>query len=409
MKTLTLLTPHLLNNLEPRTKEYCLYDAQCEGLALRIQPANPSRSKSANRKHGASFNEQGRGGEQSTGSQTWVMWERTNGKTRRITLGKHPHISPDEARQLFRLHKAGIVELEPPKAQTILFSKLAALFVTEKVDRTYKPSARGPFKDYLRSQLLPAFGPKQIAQIKSADIANWFFAYSRERPGGANQCIGHFTTIFNWGIQNGHIPYELPNPAAPIKRNRRLPRGRMLNSEQLKSLWDRLEHPPLQCGHAVDPLKLILLTGCRSGEILGLTWREVKPTRLELIDAKQGPRDIPLNKPAQHLLKNLKHGSISKFVFPSDKSTVGHITCIDQSWQTIKRHAKLPTDFRIHDLRHTYASHAILSGETLTMTGQLLGHKSHQSTQRYAHLDGSTLAKASEKVSSEISKMMGRT
>ena len=51
--------------IKPKAKEFSLYDAQCEGLALRVQPS---------------------------GVRSWVCWERTNGKTRRITLGRYPEI-----------------------------------------------------------------------------------------------------------------------------------------------------------------------------------------------------------------------------------------------------------------------------------------------------------------------------
>jgi len=378
MKKLTLLTPHLLENLEPQSKEFSLYDAQCDGLALRIQPS---------------------------GTRSWVTWERVDGKSRRITLGKHPELSPEQARTALIRRRTGLEPIPNPKVQTITFAELASLFVEHKLPK-YKLSARGPFKDYLRSQLVPAFGHLQVGNITPAKLADWFYNYSRERPGGANQAKGHFTTMFNWGQRHGHIPHHLPNPASPIGRNKRLPRGRMLNSQQLKAVWDILERPPIRCAHAVDPIKLILLTACRSGEILGLTWDEVKPTRLELKDAKSGPREVPLNSPAQKLLKTLRKENFSRFVFPSDKSKSGHLMCIDQSWKTIKTLAGLPSDFRIHDLRHTYASHAILAGETLTMTGKLLGHKSLHSTQRYAHLDGSVLSKAAEKVSKTIAQMM---
>lgn len=378
MKKLTLLTPHLLENLEPQSKEFSLYDAQCNGLALRIQPS---------------------------GTRSWVTWERVDGKSRRVTLGKHPELSAEQARTMLIRRRTGLDPIPNPRAQTITFAELASLFVEHKFPQ-YRPSARGPFRDYLRSQLVPAFGNLQVGNITPAKVADWFYNYSRERPGGANQAKGHFTTMFNWGQRHGHIPHNLPNPASPISRNKRLPRGRMLNSQQLKAVWDILEHPPIRCAHAVDPIKLILLTACRSGEILGLTWDEVKPARLELKNAKTGPREIPLNKPAQKLLRSLRKENFSRFVFPSAKSDSGHLMCIDQSWKTIKSLAGLGSDFRIHDLRHTYASHAILAGETLTMTGKLLGHKSLHSTQRYAHLDGSVLSKAAEKVSKEIAQMM---
>ncbi|EBA02741.1 site-specific recombinase, phage integrase family protein [Rhodobacterales bacterium HTCC2150] len=79
---------------------------------------------------------------------------------------------------------------------------------------------------------------------------------------------------------------------------------------------------------------------------------------------------------------------------------------ISGSWATLRKRADLPTDIRLHDLRHTYASHAILSGESLPTTGKLLGHASPRTTKRYAHLDGTTLAKAADKVALEIEQMM---
>jgi len=73
------------------------------------------------------------------------------------------------------------------------------------------------------------------------DVAAWFRQYSRDFPGGANQALGHFTTIWNWGRSNGHLPHDQPNPAAPLRCNRRAPRGRMLNSEDLRRLSQVLE------------------------------------------------------------------------------------------------------------------------------------------------------------------------
>ena len=79
---------------------------------------------------------------------------------------------------------------------------------------------------------------------------------------------------------------------------------------------------------------------------------------------------------------------------------------MDASWVTIKCAAGIPLDTRIHDLRHTYASHAILSGETLSMTGKLLGHTSLRSTKRYAHLDPGLLAKNADRIAKKVEKMM---
>jgi integrase len=378
MKTLTLLTPLLLSGLKPRDKEYTLYDAQCEGLALRIQPS---------------------------GSFSWVMWERHKKNTRRITLGTYPDLSPDEARQLFGQRKAGVTTTPVVKTRTLEFGTLCQRFLAEK-KQSYKPKSLKSFTSYLNTQLLPAFANKRVDKITPANVAQWFQAYAQQSPGGANQALGHFTTIFNWGVSNGHLPFNLPNPAAPIRPNKMLARGRMLNSDKLRCLWQALSSPPPRCDQAANAIKLIILTGCRSGEIFGLTWEEVLPTKIQLKDAKQGPRPVMLSQPAIDLLKMLRIGNTSKYVFPSTLSESGHLTCVDASWVTIKSAARISPDIRIHDLRHTYASHAILSGETLSMTGKLLGHSSLKSTKRYAHLDPGLLAKNADLIARRIETMM---
>ena len=64
----------------------------------------------------------------------------------------------------------------------------------------------------------------------------------------------------------------------------------------------------------------------------------------------------------------------------------------------------LSSDIRLHDLRHTFASQAVMQGETLMMTGQLLGHRHIATTQRYAHLEDRFLLQAAERVAAEILK-----
>lgn len=69
--------------------------------------------------------------------------------------------------------------------------------------------------------------------------------------------------------------------------------------------------------------------------------------------------------------------------------------------------ARLP-NVRIHDLRHTFASHAAMNKETLPMIGRLLGHANHQSTARYAHLDDEHLLDATQQIGDAIGRMMAR-
>ena len=158
---------------------------------------------------------------------------------------------------------------------------------------------------------------------------------------------------------------------------------------------------------AADAIRLILLTGCRSGEILRLRWEEVQKDKLMLARTKTGPRDVNLSDAAIAALEDLRPKRRSCFVFPSVSDPAKPRTSIAGAWQSLRANAGLPRDIRLHDLRHTYASHAIMSGETLSMTGKLPGHRSVKSTERYAHLDAAFLAKAADKVSRKVEGLLG--
>jgi site-specific recombinase XerD len=60
-------------------------------------------------------------------------------------------------------------------------------------------------------------------------------------------------------------------------------------------------------------------------------------------------------------------------------------------------------DVRLHDLRHTFASSAIMAGVPLAIVGKLLGHKNSKTTERYAHIGQDPIRAAGELVASRIS------
>ena len=381
------LTSPRIAALPVSDRDYTVADQTCPGLRLRVQPS---------------------------GGRSWVMSERRGKRSRRVTLGPWPDLDPEAARAAYHLRKrqvaasAATLDHARPSARTqaLTFNALADLFMAAKRTSS-KPSSLDARGSYLNAQLRPAFGKHPIHKISPADVANWFYAYSADKPGGANEALALITTILNWGKANGHLSNETSNPAAPIRKNRRPARGRMLSLQQIEDLAYMLDDAAPCHWLQAQALRLMLLTGCRSGEILSLHWADVKPTRLALRDAKTGPRDVYLSAPARDAFRRLKKATgHCPHVFPSAKSRSGHLTCISGTWRTMRDLAGLPEETRIHDLRHTYASHAILAGESLPVTGKLLGHKTPRSTKRYAHLDGSTLAKAADLVAKLIDKQL---
>ena len=170
MKTEALLTPHMISALKPRAKDYTVYDAGCDGLALRIQPK---------------------------GARFWVCWERKNGKTKRVTLGKLSDLTLDQARDAVRRRQAGIKAKSKPETR-LTFGQLAKRFLAAK-DGEYTPRTLYCLSCYLDTQLLPLFGKSPLHRITTPALADWFYRYSQTRSGGANAALTHFITIWNWG------------------------------------------------------------------------------------------------------------------------------------------------------------------------------------------------------------------
>lgn len=143
-------------------------------------------------------------------------------------------------------------------------------------------------------------------------------------------------------------------------------------------------------------LLVITLTGCRKSEILGLTWGEVKGRRLLLHDSKTGPRTVWVGEEVRALLEALPRHNAHDQIFWHDKPSL-FSSSVEFRFREARNAAGLP-HVRLHDLRHSFASHAAAMSETLPMIGKLLGHARIGSTARYAHLDDGQVVAAAERV-----------
>jgi len=363
----------------PEQKEYIISDNKLPGFALRIQP---------------------------TGTKSWVLRLTANGKSTRKTLGNTKTLAAEAARA--RAHQMLAAHAPPESAivtegdtPAITLSQLSQDFLASK-QHSWKPSTLKAINTYLRSSILPALGDTPINQLKTQQIAEWFHEYSVTSPGGANQALSHLRAMLKFARHSGTLPYSAPDPSKPIRRNKRRARGVLLSTDQLSRLGQWLEAPPIRWLIVADAIHLILLTGCRSGEIQRLKWSEVKSDRLSLHTAKTGKRDVLLTEPAQAIIARRRTGPSSAYVFPNQRDASKPIGALDNYWRTIRTQIPLPEAVRLHDLRHTYASRAIMAGETLSITGKLLGHRRPKTTEIYAHLDAAHLAEAANRVSNII-------
>ena len=146
----------------------------------------------------------------------------------------------------------------------------------------------------------------------------------------------------------------------------------------------------------------MILTGCRSAEILNLRWQDVDFERqsLHLPDSKTGKRTVVLNSSALGILKELERIDGNPYVLPGIKPG-RPISSLQKLWDRLRKEADIE-DVRLHDVRHTYASFGINSGHNLSVIGKLLGHSKILTTQRYAHLADDPLRQATEQIGATL-------
>ena len=260
--------------------------------------------------------------------------------------------------------------------------ELVAEDMFRRYSRHWKPSTCKVNGYYLRKQILPWFGDMQIADITGKDVQDWH-ASLHATPVAADRSAPVLSVIMAQAEIHGYRP-ENSNPCTGIRRYRRAGRERFLSAAELRRLGGILECRGAACPVPAAIIRLLLLTGCRSGEIRCLAWQDYRDGHLHLRDSKTGPRTVWLSAPARDILAGLPR--TSRWMFPS-RRTDGPVSkpVVQKFWQCLRAEAGLD-DVRIHDARHTYASIAIIAGETVPIVGRLLGHNDTATTLKYTHL-----------------------
>lgn len=266
-----------------------------------------------------------------------------------------------------------------------------------------KPSTRLRVDSALAGQVLPTFGKLQLTEVSPVDVHQWFEQYSRTAPGGANRTLDILKQIFNHAIRCG---YASRNPARGIRPNPRARLTRFLSTTEVTRLYDALRtHQGRGSGRQqADIIRLLLLTGCRKSEVINLRWSEVTIGTIHLPDSKTGTRSVLLNRPAREILSRQTRGA-SEFVFPCLRDPTRPRSAELSLWRKVRRVAGL-NDVRLHDLRHTFASHAALARVPLPVVARLLGHRKERMTFRYAHVSDRETESAAERIGQGLNSLL---
>ena len=371
------LTDAAIARLRPRSREYTVWDNRVPSLGVRVRP---------------------------TGGKSYVLLVETDGRSKRVSLGPVSTRSIEEARTECHERRANPEPRKPdrPSRTAPLFREFVEGPWKEAHFDGYKPTTRKTYVALLDARLLPAFGAKPLDRITAAQVRRWFDAFSGTAPGNANHALNLFRQIVNYALSCGHVD---KNPAQGVRPNRSARLTRFLSRGEIARLHKALDgHEGRRSEAQADIIRLLLLTGCRRNEILRLCWSEVRGDMLILVDSKTGPRKIPLNAQARRILERQPRAS-SPFVFPSPLDPQQPCSENLPLWYRIRREAGIE-DVRLHDLRHTLASQAVMSGIPVPVVSRLLGHSNVRMTLRYAHLGERDIEEAAERIGLAIDAIM---
>ena len=374
------LTDSVIARLRPREREYTIWDTSVAGLGVRIRLS---------------------------GGKSFVFLRKVEGRSKRLSLGPVTANGIEDVRR--RCHAL----MASPSSETVddtahrtpLFRDFVSGPWKDAHFPRYKPSTQKSVHHSLVSQLLPAFGSTALGHINRNQVLHWFDTYSQSAPGGANFAFGVLRQILNFAVACDHIS---ASPARGIKTNRRTALTRFLSRDELGRLHQALEeHSRNGPGprQQADIIRLLLFTGCRKSEVLKLRWSEVTHDTLVLGDTKTGPRTVPLNAHARRILARQPRGH-SEFVFPSPQDPERPRARDLPLWYSLRRDAGLE-DVRLHDLRHTVASHAVMNGVPVPVVSRLLGHGNARMTLRYAHLSDRDIEATAERIGAGLARTMG--
>lgn len=352
----------------------------------------------------------------SAGVIAFVIDYRIAGRKRRFTIGRFPELTATAARERALGLRRGILdghdpleEREQDRSQPTM-NELAADYLERHALPHKRPSSVRNDHQMIDNIIRPRLGSLRVTAVSQRDIESLLTAF-KSVPYRANRTRSLLSKMFSLAIE---WKWRLDNPVHGIPRFQEDRRERWLSREELRRFTQALDEYPDQ--NAADALRLLLLTGAREGEVLKAEWPQFSLPRgvwTKPSHHTKGKKEehIPLSAPALELLKRMRPKNATGPLFPGANGRA-RVT-IRRPWaqackaaglveaQSVKGKRRTITryrpTFRIHDLRHSFASHLVSSGVSLHIVGKLLGHTQPQTTARYAHLQDEALRDATNR------------
>lgn len=338
-----------------------------------------------------------------TAAGTKSFWFRGQRAGQRFTqhLGHYPSTTIDEARRNALELKSQVDRgLDPTADRKALKSEPTFREFFDEQYVKYAKATKVSWKDdvnRVNHRIGPKFGDRKMSTITRREIAQYHADLKEELSvASSNRILVLISAIYRRAVEWDVVA---TNPCAGIRQFRENnARTRFLDETEISAFLKSCDEEAATMNRtAADLLKGLLYTGLRKSELKDAKWADLNLERgeLHLERTKNGDgRTVVLSDEGLALLAGLESRDKSEWLFPG-RSGKGPLNNLDKPFQRIIERAGLAgTDFTIHCIRHTLASHLAMQGCSLHIIGQTLGHRSQAMSARYSHLSNAALRSA---------------
>jgi integrase len=370
-----------------------------------------------------------------------------NSEVKRVVLGRHGDLTPDQARQRAKAHVRNKLNGRDPSAERAELREMPTLEVfadrwlsarealakEQPLRARPKSSTLDTYRSLMKRHVGPALGKRKLTEITDEDVEKFHQTLGLTNPVVANRCLQLISSLYGKAAKAKHISRNV-NPAKWVEKFEEFGCERYLSEAELIRLGDAIliaettgipytppevkpggksKYIPRQrpayviSANAANAIRLLALMGTRLRENLDAKWTDVdfelgflrRPTKV-------GFRPILIPEMGMEILRRMP--KIGEYIFPQDSDPTRPKSDVSKQWRAVLRFAGLGK-VRIHDLRHSFASVAILTGgSSLEIVGSLLGHTQTKTTKRYAHIGESPARRVLEKSANLIGNALDR-
>ena len=329
--------------------------------------------------------------------------------------------------------KAQYAGIRLTEDSSITLGEWMARWMEEYKKPILRPSTYSGYSKDIENHIIPYLGAKKLTQLKTSEIQkhyNYLLESGRVKDNGKGKGLSNATVrgihmvlreALDSAVREGLIPRNPADGTSPPKIHRK--EKQVLTKDELETFMKLIENDESW----YDFFYTEMLTGMRAGEICGVRWedfdeddrtlrvvRSVDFVHGELVigetKTEDGKRTIYLPDSLWRLLATRKKKSFGEWIFPNllkPELPLDPAKAYRQLKSILKK-GNLP-DIRLHDLRHTFTSHAANSGIAPKTLSEIVGHsKASFTLDHYAHVTSDMQKNASNIVTNYITDILGK-